>query len=382
MASQSRSALAPHHAAIKAQILRLLGHSSPDDLRRFLEEISIQQDVLENIYDLWPDLPHAYDAEREELADDRKEVYVLYDAALDDREKIRRRWERLLSKHRWGRHEVEELKKCREYMARNAVKMVGLCVEYAEFSSQIQGLSCFEDDLRVKLEKVYVDENLSTASKLRRMRNILNMFAESRPRAERYTYRRRSLSPDDEEEQYWTVPKPEIIEPSRDSAYVSASYTKPHRTRADRHEHKRHRRGEREREEREERDYIPDYSYGVEIEEFDDRPVHDVYLNDSSRHAFRSSSHDTSFLWRSSRNQKDGEHTNPHYPGRNFSLSYTHLPPLEEQRRSSAGSKHHRPSRYEDDEERRRQASSARYLEVPKPKPAKQYTSWEIYEIV
>ncbi|KAK6530560.1 hypothetical protein TWF281_007403 [Arthrobotrys megalospora] len=379
MASISRSALAPHHAAIKAQILRLLGHSSPDDLRRFLEEISIQQDVLENIYDLWPDLPHAYDAEREELADDRKEVYVLYDAALDDRERIRRRWERLLSKHRWGRHEVDELKKCREYMARNAVKMVGLCVEYAEFSSQIQGFACPEDDIRVKLEKLYVDENLSTASKLRRMRNILNMYVESRPRAERYTYRRRSLSPDDEEE-YWTVPKPEIIEPSRDSGFVSVSYTKPHRSRSDRHEHKRHRR-ERETEEREERDYIPDYSYGVGVEEFDERPVQNVYLNESSR-PFRSSSHDTSFLWRSTRTQKEDEHTGPNYSGRHFSLSYTHLPPPEEPRRSSTGSKHHRQPRYEEEEEPRRQKSSGRYLEVPKPKPAKQYTSWEVYEIV
>ncbi|RVD83647.1 uncharacterized protein DFL_005427 [Arthrobotrys flagrans] len=381
MASQSRSALAPHHAAIKAQILRLLGPSSPDDLRRFLEEISIQQDVLENISDLWPDLPLAYDAEREELADDRKEVYILYDAALDDREKIRRRWERLLGKHRWGRHEVEELKKCREYMARNAVKMVGLCVEYAEFSSQIQGFACPEDDLRVKLEKLYVDENLSTASKLRRMRNILNMFAESRPKAERYTYRRRSLSPDDDEEEYWTVPKPEIIEPSRDSTFVEISYTKPHRSRADRHEHKRHRRG-RENEEREERDYIPDYSYEVGIQDFDERPLHNVYSNDSSRHAFRSSSHDTSFLWRSTRTQKEDDHAKPHYSGRHFSLSYTNLPPPEEPRRSSAGGKHHRPSRYEDDEEPRRQKSGGRYLEVPKPKPAKQYTSWEVYEIV
>ncbi|KAK6514743.1 hypothetical protein TWF506_007109 [Arthrobotrys conoides] len=381
MASQSRSALAPHHAAIKAQILRLLGPSSPDELRRFLEEISIQQDVLENISDLWPDLPLAYDAEREELADDRKEVYVLYDAALDDREKIRRRWERLLSKHRWGRHEVDELKKCREYMARNAVKMVGLCVEYAEFSSQIQGFACLEDDLRVKLEKLYVDENLTTASKLRRMRNILNMFAESHPRAERYTYRRRSLSPDDEEEEYWTVPKPEIIEPSRDSTFVGVSYTKPHRSRADRHEHKRHRRG-REKEEREERDYIPDYSYEAGIQEFDERPLHNIYSNDSSRHAFRSSSHDTSFLWRSTRAQKEDEHVQPRYSGRHFSLSYTHLPPPEEQRRSSSGTKHHRPSRYEEEEEPRRQKSGGRYLEVPKPKPAKQYTSWEVYEIV
>ncbi|KAK6355620.1 hypothetical protein TWF718_000015 [Orbilia javanica] len=380
MASQSRSALAPHHAAIKAQILRLLGPSSPDDLRRFLEEISIQQDVLENISDLWPDLPLAYDAEREELADDRKEVYILYDAALDDREKIRRRWERLLGKHRWGRHEVEELKKCREYMARNAVKMVGLCVEYAEFSSQIQGLACLEDDLRVKLEKLYVDENLSTTSKLRRMRNILNMFAESRPRAERYTYRRRSLSPDDEEEGYWTAQKPEIIEPSRDSAFVGVSYTKPYRSRTDRHENKRHRRG-RERGEHEDRDYIPDYSYEVEIQDFDERPLHNVYSNDSSRHAFRSSSHDTSFLWRS-RAQKEDEHIKPHYPGRHFSLSYTNLPPPEEQRRPSTGVKHHRPSKYEDEEEPRRQKSGGRYLEVPKPKPAKQYTSWEVYEIV
>ncbi|KAK6500527.1 hypothetical protein TWF481_010870 [Arthrobotrys musiformis] len=378
MASQSRSALAPHHAALKAQILRLLGPSSPDDLRRFLEEISIQQDVLENISDLWPDLPLAYDAEREELADDRKEVYVLYDAALDDREKIRRRWERLLSKHRWGRHEVEELKKCREYMARNAVKMVGLCVEYAEFSSQIQGLACLEDDLRVKLEKVYVDENLSTASKLRRMRNILNMFAESRPKAERYTYRRRSLSPDDDEEEFWAVPKPQIVEPSRDAGFVGVSYTKPHRSRTDRHEHKRHRRG-REKEDHEERDYIPDYSY--EIQDVDERPSHNVYPNDSSRHAFRSSSHDTSFLWRS-RAQKEDEHAKPQYSGRHFSLSYTHLPPLEEQRRSSAGTKHHRPSRYEDDEDAHRPKSSGRYLEIPKPKPAKQYTSWEVYEIV
>ncbi|KAF3166478.1 hypothetical protein TWF788_011643 [Orbilia oligospora] len=381
MASQSRSALAPHHAAIKAQILRLLNPSSPDELRRFLEEISIQQDVLENISDLWPDLPLAYDAEREELADDRKEVYVLYDAALDDREKIRRRWERLLSKHRWGRHEVDELKKCREYMARNAVKMVGLCVEYAEFSSQIQGFACLEDDLRIKLEKLYVDENLSTASKLRRMRNILNMFAESRPRAERYTYRRRSLSPDDEEEEYWAVPKPEMVEPSRDSTFVGVSYTKPHRSRTDRHEHKRHRRG-REKEERAERDYIPDYSYEAGLHEFDESPLHNAYQNDSPRHAFRSSSHDTSFLWRSTRTQKEDEHTQPQYPGRHFSLSYTHLPPPEEQRRSSSGAKHHRPSRYEEEEDPRRQKSGGRYLEVPKPKPAKQYTSWEVYEIV
>ncbi|KAF3913334.1 hypothetical protein ABW20_dc0103743 [Dactylellina cionopaga] len=371
--SSTRSALAPHHAALKAQILRLLSHSSPDELRRFLEEISIQQDVLENIYDLWPDLPHAYDAEREELADERKEVYILYDAALDDREKIRRRWERVLSKHRWGRHEVEELKKCRDYMARNAVKMVGLCVEYAEFSSQIQGLVPFEDDLRVKLEKIYVDEHLSTASKLRRMRNILALYSESRPRAERYSYRRRSLSPD-EEEDYWVPSKPEIIEPQRDGTYVSVSYQKP-RSRSDRHEHKRHRR-EREREERE-RDYAQDFSY--EVEDLDERPTHNVYLADSSRHAFRSSSHDTSFLWRSTRPKEEDYHRGS---GRRFSLSYTHLPPPEETRRSSAGSKQHRSARYEEEEEPRYQKTASRYLEVPQPKPAKQYTSWEVYEIV
>lgn len=134
MASSSRSALAPHHAAIKSQILRLLNSSSPDDLRRFLDEISMQQTVLEDIYELWPDLPHAYDAEKEELVEERKECYLLYDAALDDREKARRRWDRLLRKSRWGRTEVEELKKCREYMARNCVRMVGLSIDYAEFS--------------------------------------------------------------------------------------------------------------------------------------------------------------------------------------------------------------------------------------------------------
>jgi len=373
--SSPRSALAPHHAAIKAQILRLLSHSSPDDLRRLLEEISVQQDVLENIYDLWPDLPHAYDAEREELADERKEVYILYDAALDDRERIRRRWERLLSKHRWGRHEIEELKKCRDYMAKNAVKMVGLCVEYAEFSSQIQGLVPFEDDMRVKLEKIYVDEHLSTASKLRRMRNILALYSESRPRAERYSYRRRSLSPDEEEE-YWTSPKPEIVEPSRDgSTYVSVSYQK-NRSRSDRHEHKRHRR-DKEREEREL--YTPDFNY--EVEDTDETPAHRVYLADSSRHAFRSSSHDQSFLWRSTRASKEEEyHQRPH-SGRRFSLSYTHLPPADEKRRTSSGSKPYRSSRY-DEEEPRHQKSGSRFLEVPQQKPAKQYTSWEVYEIV
>ncbi|EPS35339.1 hypothetical protein H072_11299 [Dactylellina haptotyla CBS 200.50] len=369
----SRSALAPHHAAIKAQILRLLSHSSPDDLRRFLEEISIQQDVLENIYDLWPDLPHAYDAEREELADERKEVYILYDAALDDRERIRRRWERLLNKHRWGRHEVEELKKCRDYMARNAVKMVGLCVEYTEFSSQIQGLVPFEDDLRVKLEKLYVDEHLSTTSKLRRMRNILNLYSESRgPRAERYSYRRRSLSPD-EEEDYWT-PKPDIVEPSRDGTYVSISYQK-HRSRSDRHENKRHRR-DREEQSR----YVPDVSY--EVEDIDDAPQQNVYLADSSRHAFRSSSHDTSFLWRSTRAAKENEYHNHPHSNRRFSLSYTHLPPADDKRRTSSSSKPYRSSRYGDDEESRRPRSSSRFLEVPQAKPVKQYTPWEVYEIV
>ncbi|KAF3914503.1 hypothetical protein AA313_de0206950 [Arthrobotrys entomopaga] len=373
----SRSALAPHHAAIKAQILRLLSHSSPDDLRRFLEEISIQQDVLENIYDLWPDLPHAYDAEREELADDRKEVYILYDAALDDRERIRRRWERLLNKHRWGRHEVEELKKCRDYMARNAVKMVGLCVEYAEFSSQIQGLIPFEDDLRVKLEKLYVDEHLSTSSKLRRMRNILNIYSESRPHAERYSYRRRSLTPDEEEEPFWTAPKPEIVEPStRDGTYVSISYEK-NRSRSDRHQSKRHR---RDRSRDDSNLYSQGFQYEVE-EVAEEPPAQSVYLADSSRHAFRSSSHDTSFLWRSTRPEEEY----PQYPNSNrrFSLSYTHLPPPpEEKRRTSSGSKHHRPMRYGDDEEPRHQKSSSRYLDIPKPKPAKQYTAWEVYEIV
>ncbi|KAJ6255870.1 hypothetical protein Dda_9329 [Drechslerella dactyloides] len=374
-----RSALAPHHAAIKAQILRLLNHSSPDDLRRLLEEISIQQDVLESVYDLWPDLPHAYDAEREELADERKEVYVLYDAALDDREKIRRRWERLLSKHRWGRHEVDELRKCRDYMAKNAVKMVGLCVEYAEFASQIQGLATFEDDLRVKLEKLYVDEHLSTTSKLRRMRNILNIYFESAPRAERYTYRRRSLSPD-EEEDYW-VPESKVEPPNSRDPYINISYQKP-RSRPDRHESKRHRR-ERERErEREEPERYPEFSY--EVEDIDEPTVQQVYMADSSRHAFRSSSHDTSFLWRS-RGSKDDEYGNRH-SGRRFSLSYTHLPHPEphahgEKRRASSGVKHHRP-RY-DDEEERHQRRNSRYLDVPKPKsPQKQYTSWEVYEIV
>ncbi|KAK6530502.1 hypothetical protein TWF694_003850 [Orbilia ellipsospora] len=374
----SRSALAPHHAAIKAQILRLLSHSSPDDLRRFLEEISIQQDVLENIYDLWPDLPHAYDAEREELADDRKEVYILYDAALDDRERIRRRWERLLNKHRWGRHEVEELKKCRDYMARNAVKMVGLCVEYAEFSSQIQGLVPFEDDLRVKLEKLYVDEHLSTSSKLRRMRNILNIYSESRPSAERYSYRRRSLTPDEEEDSFWTAPKPEIVEPStRDGTYVSISYQK-NRSRSDRHENKRHR---RDRSRDDSNVYSQGFKYEVE-EVAEEPPAQNVYLADSSRHAFRSSSHDTSFLWRSTRNPQEDEYTQYPQSNRRFSLSYTHLPPPEEKRRTSSGSKHHRPMRYGDDEEPRHQKSSSRYLDIPKPKPAKQYTSWEVYEIV
>ncbi|KAK6359177.1 hypothetical protein TWF696_000342 [Orbilia brochopaga] len=375
-----RSALAPHHAAIKAQILRLLNHSSPDDLRRFLEEISIQQDVLESVYDLWPDLPHAYDAEREELADERKEVYVLYDAALDDRERIRRRWERLLSKHRWGRHEVEELKKCRDYMAKNAVKMVGLCVEYAEFASQIQGLATFEDDLRVKLEKLYVDEHLSTSSKLRRMRNILNIYFESAPRAERYSYRRRSLSPD-EEEDYW-VPEAKVEAPkSREAPYVSVPYQKPPRSRPDRHDSKRHRREREWEREREEPERYPEFSY--EVEDIDEPTVQQVYMADSSRHAFRSSSHDTSFLWRS-RGSKEDEYGNRH-SGRRFSLSYTHLPPPEshgEKRRASSGVKHHRPSRY-DDEEERHHRRNRQYLDVPKPKsPPKQYTSWEVYEIV
>ncbi|EWC48750.1 hypothetical protein DRE_00055 [Drechslerella stenobrocha 248] len=370
-----RSALAPHHAAIKDQILRLLNHSSPDELRRFLEEISIQQDVLESIYDLWPDLPHAYDAEREELADERKEVYILYDAALDDREKIRRRWERLLGKHRWGRHEVDELRKCRDYMARNAVKMVGLCVEYAEFSSQIQGLAPFEDEVRVKLEKLYVDEHLSTTSKLRRMRNILNLYYETAPRAERYSYRRRSLSPDGEED-YW-VPKPVVEPPDTREPYVSISYQKQ-RSRPDRHDNKRHRR-ERDAEQPEPESY-PEFSY--EVEDIDGPNTQHVYMADSARHAFRSSSHDTSFLWRS-RPSKDDDYNRS--SGRRFSISYTHLPRAEartEKRRASSGVKHHRPSRYEDDEERNQRRNN-RYLDVPKPtsKP-KQYTSWEVYEVV
>jgi len=363
----SRSALAPHHAAIKAQILRLLNHSSPDDLRRFLEEISIQQDVLESVYELWPDLPDAYDAEKEELPDERKEVYVLYDAALDDRERIRRRWERVLNKHRWGRHETEELRKCRDHMARNAVKMVGLCVEYTEFSSQILGLAPLEDELRFKLEKLYVDEHMSTTSKLRKMRKALASFNETRPRAERYSYSRRSLSPDEEEDYYLVNGQP-----SRES-YVSGSYQKP-RSRSDRHESKRHRHEVQEIE--------PEYLYEV-----DERPVQEVYLADSARHAFRSSSHDTSFLWRSRGSKADDHH---YSPGRRFSVSYSNLavPSIhnhihtspEKRMRSGGVSKHRREfSRYDDDAPHH-QKSSNRYLEVPKPKP--QYTSWEVYEIV
>jgi len=341
----SRSALAPHHAAIKAQILRLLSHASPDDLRRFLEEISIQQDVLENIYDLWPDLPYAYETEREEL-DERKEVYILYDAALDDREKVRHRWERLLGKQRWGRHEIGELKKCRDYMARNAVKMVGLCIEYAEFSSQIQGLAPIEDELRFKLEKLYVSEGMSTTSKLRKMRNLLASSAEARPRAERYSYRRRSLSPLDDEETYY-VSK---AEPSR------GSYVSKHRGRPDR-EHKRHRRN------RDEHAYVYD------------EPTHPVYLADSPRHPFRSSSHDTSFLWRARTSlANDDDYYNS---GRRFSHSHSNLVPLHEGENrihSSSGSKHHRePVRHLDGQHIR-----SPYLDVPKPK----YTSWEVYEIV
>ncbi|KAF3935826.1 hypothetical protein ABW19_dt0207993 [Dactylella cylindrospora] len=199
------------------------------------------------------------------------------------------------------------------------------------------------------------------------MRNLLISYAEERPRGERYSYRRRSLSPDEEDDYY--VSKPEI---SRDS-YVSASYSK-HRSRADRHDSKRHRRRERSQEERE----YPEFAV-YEVEE----PVHQVYSAASARHEFRSSSHDTSFLWRSRSAKEDS----PRFQqsSRRFSHSYSHLPVPEihtspEKRvRSGSGSKHHRPVRYEEDRGERRQKTS-RYLEVPKPQ--KQYSSWEVYEIV
>lgn len=221
------------------------------------------------------------------------------------------------------------------------------------------------------------------------MRKALSAYVETRPRADRYLYRRRSLSPD-EEEDFFYYTKPEL---SRDS-HVSSTPTK-HRSRSDRHEHKRRRERSREWEEAPDTDVIYEV---VDDSHLDDtRGTQQVYMSDSPHHPFRSSSHDTSFLWRSSRAVKrDDEdhfyhHRSAHFNGKRFSLSYSNLPiptlniATPEKRHRSTSSKFLRPPQYgmeQEDERlgRRDRGMTSRYLEVPQP--TKQYTDWEVEEIV